>query len=154
MSIHSSRSPNVTLAGLAPEEGRAAPVWKRTLYAISAIGFAINALHMLADPAGWYATVPGVPNTGPFNPHFVRDIGVAYLTLTGLLALAAWRPRWAFPLLLAVTLYLGLHAGLHLWDIAAARLPLDHLLVDAPGVFLPVLFFAWLAATAYPHQTH
>jgi hypothetical protein len=37
---------------------------------------------MLLDPAGWYALAPRVPETGPLNPHFVRDIGCAYI-LTG-----------------------------------------------------------------------
>ncbi|HVY56846.1 MAG TPA: hypothetical protein VHA77_03260 [Xanthobacteraceae bacterium] len=43
------------------------------------IALAANGLLMLFDPAGWYGLVPGVPETGPFNPHFVRDIGCAYL---------------------------------------------------------------------------
>jgi len=48
-----------------------------------AIGFglllAANGFLMLFDPAQWYAMVPGVPETGAFNPHFVRDIGAAYV---------------------------------------------------------------------------
>lgn len=40
---------------------------------------AANGLFMLADPAQWYAIVPGVPETGPFNAHFVRDIGAIYV---------------------------------------------------------------------------
>jgi hypothetical protein len=27
----------------------------------------------------WYASVPGASGTGPFNPHFVQDIGVAFI---------------------------------------------------------------------------
>lgn len=117
---------------------------KRAILAIVAAAFLANALYMLADPLGWYGAVAGVPDTGPFNPHFVRDIGVAYLTLALATAAAA---RWlghALPLLAVVTLYLGLHALLHLWDVAAGRLEPDHLLIDAPGVFLPVLVVALL----------
>ncbi|MEO8115730.1 MAG: hypothetical protein ABI655_15180, partial [Phenylobacterium sp.] len=44
---------------------------------------AANGLYMLFAPAPWYGAVPGVPSTGPFNPHFVRDIGAAYLTAAG-----------------------------------------------------------------------
>ena len=40
---------------------------------------AANGFLMLLDPAQWYAIVPGVPETGPLNPHFVRDIGAAYV---------------------------------------------------------------------------
>src|SRR5262245_31960655 len=46
---------------------------------IFALVLAATGLHMLIDPAGWYGIVPGVPDTGPLNPHFVRDIGCAYL---------------------------------------------------------------------------
>lgn len=109
-----------------------------------------NALWMLADPAGWYASIDGVPNTGPYNHHFVRDIGVAYLTLALLVAGAIRWPGAAVPLLSAVTLYLALHALLHVWDIAAARLPAEHLLVDLPGVFAPPFISAALTWWARP----
>src|SRR5262249_36111916 len=46
---------------------------------ILGLGLAANGLTMLAVPVNWYAMVPGVADTGPFNPHFVRDIGVAYV---------------------------------------------------------------------------
>lgn len=103
-----------------------------------------NALWMLADPAGWYAGVDGVSNSGPYNPHFVRDIGLAYLTVALLVFGAIQWPRHALPLLGAGTLFLGLHALLHVWDIAAGRLPMEHILMDMPGVFLPPLVAALL----------
>jgi hypothetical protein len=104
-----------------------------------------NALWMLADPAGWYQDIDGVSNTGPYNVHFVRDIGIAYLTI-GLMTAAAIRwPAATLPLLGGVTVYLGLHALLHVWDIAAARLPAEHILLDIPGVFLPPVISAALA---------
>lgn len=118
---------------------------KRAVLGLAALALLANALYMLADPQGWYGAVEGVPDTGPFNPHFVRDIGVAYLSLALMTAAAA---RWlgaAVPLLWSVTLFLGLHALLHVWDMAAGRLEPDHLLIDAPGVFAPVLVAALLA---------
>jgi hypothetical protein len=45
---------------------------------ILGIGLAANGSMMLAVPSAWYAIMPGVAATGPFNPHFIRDIGVAY----------------------------------------------------------------------------
>lgn len=118
---------------------------KRGLLVLFGLAFLGNALFMLGAPQRWYETIDGVPNTGPFNVHFVRDIGMAYLTQAILLFWAAWRFALAFPLTLAVTLFLGLHALLHFWDIAAGRLPGAHLLIDLPGVFLPVLVAAALA---------
>src|SRR6476619_8027266 len=46
---------------------------------ILGIALAANGLVMLGAPAAWYAAVPGVAATGPFNAHFIRDIGVAYV---------------------------------------------------------------------------
>src|SRR4029450_5867406 len=38
-----------------------------------------NAAWMLAAPGDWYARLPAaVPDTGPFNAHFVGDIGGAF----------------------------------------------------------------------------
>lgn len=104
-----------------------------------------NALWMIADPAGWYRDLPArVPDTGPLNLHFVRDIGCAYAA-TGLAlcagAVSAAMRRGA---LLAATLFYGFHALLHVADIAAGRLPRDHWLVDLPGVFVPALVLAVL----------
>ncbi len=37
---------------------------------------------MLADPAGWFVGLPAaVPDSGPLNEHFVRDIGATFTML-------------------------------------------------------------------------
>ncbi|HAC57918.1 MAG TPA: hypothetical protein DCF73_06135 [Rhodobiaceae bacterium] len=126
---------------------------KRVVLALFALVWLINAIWMLADPADWYASIDGVSNTGPYNPHFVRDIGVAYLMLALLSGAAIRWPVHATALLGAVTLYLGLHALLHVWDIAAARLPIEHVLVDLPGVFLPPFISAALTWWCAPART-
>src|SRR5262249_62175921 len=79
-----------------------------------------NGLTMLAVPEAWYALVPGVPQTGPFNPHFVRDIGAAYLVAGGTLVWFAI-DRAARLAALAATAFLAIHAVIHLWDAAAGR---------------------------------
>lgn len=98
---------------------------------------AANALWMLTALANWFETIPGVVHTGPFNVHLVRDVGCAYLTVGLLLALATRWPRGGFPLLIAVAIFMILHALLHVWDIVAERLPMSHVLTDLPLVFLP-----------------
>jgi len=40
------------------------------------------------------------------------------------------------------------------WDIAAARLPVEHFLIDLPGVFLPPLIAAALAWWCAPVRTN
>jgi hypothetical protein len=49
----------------------------RIIAAILGLGLAANALAMLGASVWWYGAVPGVPATGPYNPHFIHDIGMA-----------------------------------------------------------------------------
>ena len=109
---------------------------RRVVALILGIGLAANGLIMLAVPAGWYAMVPGVAESGPFNAHFVRDIGVAYLVAGTALAWFAL-DRAALPAALAGAAFLALHALVHLWDAAAGREHAHQLIVDLPSVFLP-----------------
>jgi hypothetical protein len=79
--------------------------WFWTL-AVFGIGNLANAGWMLADPAGWYAGLPAaVPDTGPLNTHFVRDIGSAFAVMGAALLLAAARPALRVPMLAAVSLF-------------------------------------------------
>ncbi|MEW6437298.1 MAG: hypothetical protein AB1508_09020 [Pseudomonadota bacterium] len=108
------------------------------------LGLIINGLAMLGLPASWYAAVPGVAMTGPFNPHFVRDIGVAYVVAgAGLISYAVWPA--ARGAALAGAAFLALHAGVHLWDALAGREHPHQLLIDLPTVFLPPALALWIA---------
>jgi hypothetical protein len=102
-----------------------------------------NGLTMLAVPEGWYALVPGVPQTGPFNPHFVRDIGAAYLVAGGALVWFAI-DRSARPAAFAGAAFLAIHALIHLWDAAVGREHAHQVLVDLPTIFLPPALAIWI----------
>lgn len=104
----------------------------------------LNGAFMLVLPQNWYDLVPGVVDTGPFNPHFVRDIGCAYL-VAGSALLWFWLDRRARPAAVTGAAFLTLHALLHLWDWAADRESLTQLLVDAPTVLLPGLLVLKIA---------
>ena len=75
---------------------------RRLIAAIIAIPTLSNGLAMLFAGSAWYGSVLGVPETGPFNPHFVQDIGIAFL-VAGLTlgarhgVLATGRRRWQAP---------------------------------------------------------
>ena len=60
----------------------------------------------------WYDSVPGLPHTGPFNPHFVADIGAAYLVASLALIARAWRPRY-WPAAVAGAAFMVAHALIH-----------------------------------------
>src|SRR5215472_15469104 len=68
---------------------------KRAIALLVAVLAGGNGLAMLAAGPWWYGAVPGVTETGPFNPHFVKDIGAAYLTAGLGLAWLAVRPTEA-----------------------------------------------------------
>ena len=117
---------------------------RKILALILGAGLAANGLFTLGDPAAWYAAVPGVPMTGPLNPHFVRDIGCAYVVAGAALAAFAFDAR-ARAAALAGGAFLALHALVHLWDWASGREMLDHLIADLPAVFAPPALALWLA---------
>jgi hypothetical protein len=111
------------------------------------IGLIANALWMLAGPMHWYEELPAaVPDTGPFNPHFVRDIGCAFLAVGIALVWSARAARERRALAAVALLFLGFHALLHVYDTAVGNLPSDHWWLDFAGVYLPliVLGTVWL----------
>ena len=111
-----------------------------SLWLILVIGVATvaNALWMLAGPMHWYTDLPAaVPDTGPFNPHFVRDIGCAFLATGAALVWAFFSPRFRLPLVSIGALFLAAHAILHAYDTLRGALGHDHWLLDLPGVYLP-----------------
>src|SRR6516165_7064693 len=99
------------------------------LTGVLGIGLAINGITMLAAPHEWYIAIPGVAETGPFNPHFVRDIGAAYLAAGASLLWFALHPA-ARAAAQAGAAFLTLHALIHVWDAAAGREHVHQLLVD------------------------
>jgi hypothetical protein len=123
---------------------------KRTLAAVLALSMGGNGLAMLAAGQWWYGAVPGVPQTGPFNPHFVKDVGAAYLVVGVAFASLAIRPCPAIRgAALAGAAFLLLHAGVHITEAVGDPHGLAHLLRDLPGVLLPAPLAVWLAATPY-----
>ena len=97
-----------------------------------------NGLWMLLSPEGWYYGLPAaVPDTGPLNLHFVRDIGAAFATIGLAFCVAAPNARRHRGVLLGATAFYDLHALVHLADLFSGHLGHAHWLIDLPGVFLP-----------------
>jgi len=108
--------------------------------ALAGLANLANAAWMLLDPAGWYATLPAaVPDTGPLNAHFVRDVGGAFAATGVALLWGAFQPRLRVPMLALASVFYVLHALIHVADTLAGRLPASHWLIDAPGVYVPAL---------------
>lgn len=124
---------------------------RRVLAVVLGLCLALNALLMLAVPAEWYAAVPGVTESGPFNAHFVRDIGAACLVAAAALCCFAVTAQ-ARAAAQAGAAFLALHALVHLWDVAAGREQAHQLLLDLTTVFLPAALAVWIVWP--PHQPH
>jgi hypothetical protein len=118
----------------------------RILAAVLALILSANGLAMLFAGLWWYAAVPGVTATGPFNPHFVRDIGAAYLVVGASLTAFAARPREARPAVAAAAAFLILHAAIHVFDAVCGTKPLADMIRDFAGVYLPALITLVFAA--------
>ncbi|HEY8616387.1 hypothetical protein [Phenylobacterium sp.] len=112
--------------------------------------FGLNALAMLFAGYWWYGQVPGVPQTGPYNPHFVMDIGAAYLVAAAGLGWFAWRPGQGWPAAAMAAGFLALHAAVHVYDATCGTTPLSDVLRDLAGVYLPALLA--LAITLIPRK--
>ncbi|WP_292937093.1 hypothetical protein [Noviherbaspirillum sp.] len=109
-----------------------------------AVLLAVNGIAMLLVPAVWYATTPGVTETGLLNAHFVRDIGCAYLVASaGFFWL--WRDAAAWRAAMVGSLFLVLHALVHVGEMIAGTMDAHHWLRDVPGVFLIPVIAVWLA---------
>jgi hypothetical protein len=117
------------------------------LAGLLAVLLGANGLAMLFAGPWWYGVVPGVVATGPFNPHFVKDIGAAYLVVGVSLGAFALRPARAFSALVAAAAFLTLHAAIHVGDALASSACGHDLVRDLPGIFLPALVSLGLVAT-------
>ena len=98
-----------------------------------------NGLFMLASPEAWYFAVPGVTTTGPFNQHFLRDIGLIFLLIGTAFLAGTALPRYRIVLWAAPTLWLWGHALFHFWEVAVGICGPSALARDFPAVTLPAI---------------
>ncbi|MGI9169779.1 MAG: hypothetical protein ACR2FH_06315 [Caulobacteraceae bacterium] len=118
---------------------------KRIVAAVLGLVLGINGLVMLFAGQWWYGAVPGVITTGPYNPHFVMDIGLAYLVVAGALVWRAARPAAGQGAVVAAAAYLTPHALIHLIHAASHGPFAAEMARDFAGVYLPTLLVAWIA---------
>lgn len=125
------------------------------LLLILGVGTLANAAWMLAGPMHWYTDLPAaIPDTGPFNPHFVRDIGCAFLTTGVAMVWAAFSPQYRLPLATIAAVFLAAHGVLHIYDTTTGALDHHHWWLDLPGVYLPALLSVGAAILlARQHRT-
>jgi hypothetical protein len=122
--------------------------WAALLF-MAAASLANGALMILFSEQ-WYLCLITPERAALFNPHFVVDVGAAYITIgTGLLW-AALRPQYAFPLAGMALLFSLLHAGNHVYEYLSFGNPTRYLAIELLGIWAPVLVFGWLARALRP----
>ena len=105
--------------------------------------FGLNALAMLVAGPLWYANTPGVTETGPYNGHFVADIGVAFATVTASLLMGLLPLPHARLFALPAAIFLIGHALVHLAGLLHHGPPTGALVIatEVIAIYLP----AWVA---------
>jgi hypothetical protein len=115
---------------------------QRWLAGILAVFNVVNGLVMLLAGSIWWARVAGVRETGPFNPHFVQDVGAAFAVAGLALGARAWRGQY-WPAAVAGAGFLAAHALIHLAMIATGH---DHHAVeDLAAVIVPAALAVYSA---------
>jgi hypothetical protein len=118
---------------------------KRMITALLALALAANGAAMLAAGRWWYGVVPGVTSTGPFNPHFVKDIGAAYLVCGAAFGWRAAGRAGGWGASVAAAGFLGLHALIHVADALAMGDAAAAFARDFAGIYLIAALGAWAA---------
>ena len=121
------------------EENRAVLAAMLIMVAFNGLFLSANGIFMLVAPLTWYELVPGVTDTGFFNQHFVRDIGIIQLFLGVAFIVGLLRPERRIGLWAAATLWLIAHALFHLWEVAIGICAPSVIPRDFPAVTLPAL---------------
>jgi hypothetical protein len=103
------------------------------------VALGANGVFMLVSPESWYFVVPGVTSTGPFNQHFLRDIGLIFLFLGGAFLVGTARPQFRILLWAAPTIWLCGHALFHFWEVAVGICSPSVIPRDFPAVTLPAI---------------
>ena len=99
---------------------------------------------LLVAPEYFYTSVPGVSATGPYNAHFLRDVGFAFLTSAG--GLLSGSVTFQRPIIILGAAWPLLHACFHLWMWLAAGMPIDRISgFDWAGVIVPAFIAGVLA---------
>lgn len=121
----------------------------RASLAVLGLVHLLNGIYMLVAPAAWYTSVPGVTATGPFNHHFITDIGFAFAA-SGVGMIAGLRPGpTAGAFAFAGATWPTLHALFHLWEWITHGLPsemgpLISTAIGVMGVSFAGLALAWV----------
>lgn len=122
------------------------PKWQRLAGALLALLLILIAVQMLFQPEDWYHNTSGVPETGPMNVHFIRDIGAAFLMSGAAFTLFAFR-KTSWEVVAIGAIFPGIHGGIHAFGLVMGHSH-SSVAVDFFGVVVPGLLAVLLALLA------
>ena len=108
-----------------------------------------NGVYMAVAPEPWYWAIPGVPDRGPFNQHFIRDVGFIYILTGAVFIYGALYAKHRFQLWLVPTAWLVCHAIFHVWEVVVGICGPEALVEDFAGVTLPAILSALMLAKSF-----
>ncbi|MGI9327038.1 MAG: hypothetical protein ACR2PZ_17605 [Pseudomonadales bacterium] len=113
--------------------------------------YLITGLFISVAPLAFYETGPGVSDTGPYNMHFLRDVGFAFTVSS--VGIAYGLKRKLKPLLLFGTAWLAMHGLFHLtlWFLHTHPAS-SSAVIDLVLVVLPAAVVTYLSATYHESQ--
>lgn len=108
--------------------------------------YLLTGLFLVTAPHLFYLSAPGVAETGPYNMHFIRDVGFSF-TVSALGIAYGMKSRLK-PLVIFGAAWLALHGIFHLILLFGHA---EHLslptLIDLATVVLPAALITYLAIT-------
>ena len=134
------------------------PLWITIVAFLLIALFIANGTFMLVAPESWYWAVPGVPDTGPFNQHLIRDVGFVYVVTGIAFALGVLQPQHRVGLWGVSAAWHICHALFHVWEVIVGICGPEALARDFMGVTLPSILavvlavWSWRRSPALPSQ--
>lgn len=104
--------------------------------------YLLTGLYIAILPHEFYLSAPGASDTGPYNMHFVRDVGFAFLTSAAAIGYGLYAGQK--PVMVFGSIWLLMHGLFHLSLWALHGMHFDGAaLIDAVTVSIPaILIFA------------
>lgn len=120
----------------------------KVLWGLAAF-YLVTGLYIAIAPLSFYQNAPGVLETGPYNMHFLRDVGFAFTVSA--LGIGFGLANRLKPLILFGSAWLCIHGVFHLvlW-IVHPNHAAPSALVDLVIVVLPAALLSYLAASWRP----
>ena len=106
-------------------------IWAFVVY------YLLTGLYIAVLPQDFYLNAPGVQATGPYNMHFIRDVGFAFLTSSAAIGYGIY--SGIKPVMMFGALWLLIHGLFHLtlWMVHGMQLDsaamIDLALVSIPA---------------------